>query len=161
MRREWRTKIISALIGLTIGLCVSIPLFILHPFGGQEEKFQITLPMERYTPLMSSVPGLPVEFTCSGSLQVMASAGSLQLYDEKGTARVTDKGKTVELGGSGKVYWSPATGDDSSVLIKNYKKGELVAKVTVSSGRHTAVIEILADEPLYYTAKIFDFGYKQ
>lgn len=79
----------------------------------KELRSAVTLPLDKYSPMMSSVPGLPVkvEFPASwkaSGYEVIATCnnGSLLSWNPPNYL-VNEQGKSFKLSSSSTLYWSP------------------------------------------------------
>ena len=106
-----------------------------------------------YSPLMSSVPGLP--FTVglpdgSSACVIRVSVGGGALYEwDQATGIVTQKGNTAEIAMGGTIYWSPVISEggadisSATITVEAVEDGVIV-------GRQQIVIT--CDEQGYYYA---------
>ena len=77
----------------------------------------VRIGIDRYTPAMSSVPGLPIEVSSveGASVLVTCDDGSLSLWGAATDSRVVAKGRSYEGRTPVTVYWSPYSGEDAAV----------------------------------------------
>jgi hypothetical protein len=108
--------------------------------------------MERYSPLMSSVPGYP--FTCKrenvASVTYITDNGGMLLWGPD-DFKVKPQGKQVSVKAEETVYWSPLTdGQDMAA------KASITVTIRMEDGRETARhIAIEAEDgSAYYRAAV-------
>lgn len=79
-----------------------------HDGSAVEMKPNVELPLGKYTPIMSSVPGLPLQIGSSeaDSISVIAEHGTLIEWSPT-TSKVIVKGKKVSIKPGTTLYWSP------------------------------------------------------
>lgn len=115
-----------------------------------EMKPHVQLPLGKYSPLMSSVPGLPISIAAEGAdaIAVTVTEGSLSLWSPP-ASKVINKGKSMTAASGTKLYWSPLNdqtpANKSTVLVIAYKNNKEI-------GRRS--IEIQAVDDFYYTGVV-------
>lgn len=95
----------------------------------------VKLPLDKYSPLMSSVPGLPVEVegTIQATIQIKVNAGEIILWGADTESKVISRGKeySITLMESEKFtfYWSPLNDQASNAEVTiNSTYNDLTAK---------------------------------
>lgn len=79
----------------------------------KELRSAVTLPLDRYSPMMSSVPGLPVKvefpasWTASGYDVIVTCNNGILLSWNSPDYVVKEQGKSFKLSSSSTIYWSP------------------------------------------------------
>ncbi len=112
--------------------------------------------LAKYTPAMSSVPGLPFTVDLTGenndieAITVSANGGGLCKWD-RDTGVVSPEGYTTSIGKGETIYWSPVGGEASSSVKQITITVEAVAGDAVI-GRQN--IYINQDERGYYYATV-------
>lgn len=105
---------------------------------------------EKYTPAMSSVPGIKLQIQYPGTAEMVkysVDEGSLLTWDSI-SGKISPKGKTAELSVGFPVYWSPI--EDSSV--KSIGKSEIPVHISIRDHNETLAerqLIILNDSNLY------------
>lgn len=99
----------------------------------------ISLPLPQYSPLMSSVPGLPIRISAEKSDRILITTaeGSLLTWTAPASA-VEDNGKTLQIRSGETVYWSPPPGTFSGsvvLIIEEYQNNRVAgsSRVTIRS----------------------------
>jgi hypothetical protein len=108
--------------------------------------------LAKYSPLMSSVPGLPFTIDMPDDLpvdtiRVTVDNGALCEWDQA-TGAVTQKGSAAEITAGGTIYWSPLDGDSADVTEATVTVEAAAGGVTV--GRQQ--IRVTQDALGYYCA---------
>lgn len=107
----------------------------------KELRSAVTLPLERYSPMMSSVPGLPVKvefpasWTASGYDVIVTCNNGILLSWNPPDYVVKEQGKSFKLSSSSTIYWSPLrmqnmTPDDTLTMAL-YKDSKEIGKIEV------------------------------
>ncbi|MCM3785641.1 hypothetical protein M3231_21985 [Neobacillus mesonae] len=119
MIRKPFTKIY--LIGATIALAIALflwtqvpsaesPPAILSSVNEDSSSLQISFPLEKYSSVMSSVPGFPIEISEENTafpLKITASSGNLLLMGGSTGNKVISHGESLQLEHGDMIYWSP------------------------------------------------------
>lgn len=108
--------------------------------------------LAKYSPLMSSVPGLPftiniLDGSTAEAIRIAVNGGTLCEWDQA-TGVVAQKGNSAEIAAGGTIYWSPL-GEGSSDICEATITVEAVANDAVV-GRQE--IRITQDNQGYYCA---------
>lgn len=105
---------------------------------------------EKYTPAMSSTPGIKIDTRYNGSadkIRYSVDYGTLITWDSK-SGQISEKGKTAEVSFNIPVYWSPL-GED----LGKSKDLEISAKVNVTQNNSIVAekqLKIKYDGSFYY-----------
>lgn len=131
------------------------PSFVITAYAADgtpvEMKPNVHLPLGKYSPFMSSVPGLPISITAENAeaITVTVTEGSFVLWSPP-ASKVIPKGKSLSVTSGTKLYWSPdrtpeTIAKKSTVLVIAYKNKKEI-------GRRS--IEIQAGDDFYYTGVV-------
>lgn len=107
----------------------------------KELRSAVTLPLDRYSPMMSSVPGLPVkvEFPASWiasgyEINLTCKNGVLLTWNPPDYA-VKEQGKSFKISSSSTLYWSPYRmlnmPSDDILTIALYKDSKEIGRIEV------------------------------
>lgn len=133
------------------------PSFVITAYAADgtpvEMKPHVQLPLGKYSPLMSSVPGLPISITAEGAdvIAVTVTEGSFALWSPL-ASKVILKGKSLSVASGTKIYWSPdrtpeTIAKKSSVSVIAYKNNKEI-------GRRS--IEIRAVDDFFYSGTVVE-----
>jgi hypothetical protein len=112
----------------------------------------VIVPIGSYSPLMSSVPGLPFSFDAEYEydIHVSVNAGTLLSWDiQAGSGPVTDLGNETVCSNRDTLFWSPMTDTGSAktttITVSAVENGKVIG---------TQDIYITSDEFGYYFAQV-------
>lgn len=134
-----------------------IPSFVITAYAADgtavEMKPNVYLPLGRYSPLMSSVPGFPINIAAEHAEEIVVTVteGSLLLWSPH-TSKVIDKGKSLRAVSGTTIYWSPL--DDSTAYHAAEKSSVLVIAYNNKKELGRRSIEIQAGDDFYYTGMV-------
>ena len=112
-----------------------------------EMKLNTKVLIESYSPLMSSVPGMPFEISYEGAeINISVDKGNILYWDgsKKGDSKVYNQGKNCTFNDSHEIYWSPSYDEDSNkgiMTIEVIKNGKIIEE---------AIIQYIEDDYKYY-----------
>ena len=112
-----------------------------------EMKLNTKVLIESYSPLMSSVPGMPFEISYEGAeINISVDKGDILYWDgsKEGDSKVYNQGKNCTFNDSHEIYWSPSYDEDSNkgiMTIEVIKNEKIVQK---------AIIQYIEDDYKYY-----------
>ncbi|MCA0758729.1 hypothetical protein KP806_27100 [Paenibacillus sp. N4] len=122
-----------------------------------EMKPNVELPLGNYSPIMSSVPGLPLQIGSSeaDSISVLAEHGTLAEWSPP-ASKVINKGSNASIKPGETLYWSPMSEaseweENPSTLIT-----VIAYKGKKEIGRRQIEVRVNEDNPLYYTGVLFE-----
>ena len=114
----------------------------------------VSVPLAKYSPLMSSVPGLPFTVDIAGeaehvSVKISVNQGELNEWDRE-TGVVTSGGQLLSISPGETIYWSPGPESNASDIT-----------ITIETSGHGAIagrqeISITQDKEGYYQATVGD-----
>jgi len=121
---------------------------------------EVTLPVANYSPMMSSVPGLPIAIRAESgaAVELTVGQGELLRWGQDTESKVLPQGSSLSFESSGNertFYWSPLL-DGSGAVVEIPAGTPLRVTVTATiAGRPTkvTVVEISMNEG-FYTAKV-------
>lgn len=123
---------------------------------GTEMQPGATVLLGSYSPLMSSVPGYPFEFSYSDAqIRLMVDHGQLLTWNEEGDFKVNGVGQSYTIDGSGKIYWSPFS--DNSTGYESIEAANLsfeVAKDGIIVGKGRILIQNSDENSAFYSAEL-------
>src|SRR4029453_9164162 len=116
-------------------------------------KPNIELPLGKYSPFMSSVPGFPISIAAqeADSITVTATEGSFSLWTPP-ASKVIPKGKSVSLSSGTIIYWSPIDEHTPKLIAKSSSVSIVAFKNKKEIGRR--IIELQADDDLNYSGMV-------
>lgn len=112
-----------------------------------EMKLNTKVLIESYSPLMSSVPGMPFEISYEGAeINISVDKGDILYWDgsKEGDSKVYNQGKNCTFNDSHKIYWSPSYDEDGNkgiMIVEVIKNEKIVQK---------AIIQYIEDDYKYY-----------
>lgn len=112
-----------------------------------EMKLNTKILIESYSPLMSSVPGMPFEISYEGAeINISVDKGDILYWDgsKEGDSKVYNQGKNCTFNDSHKIYWSPSydeNGNKGIMTIEVIKNEKIVEK---------SIIQYIEDDYKYY-----------
>ena len=112
-----------------------------------EMKLNTKVLIESYSPLMSSVPGMPFEISYEGAeINISVDKGDILYWDgsKEGDSKVYNQGKNCTFNDSHEIYWSPSYDEDSNkgiMTIEVIKNGKIIEE---------AIIQYIEDDYKYY-----------
>ncbi len=112
-----------------------------------EMKLNTKVLIESYSPLMSSVPGMPFEISYEGAeINISVDKGDILYWDgsKEGDSKVYNQGKNCTFNDSHKIYWSPSYDEDGNkgiMTIEVIKNEKIVEE---------AIIQYIEDDYKYY-----------
>ena len=112
-----------------------------------EMKLNTKVLIESYSPLMSSVPGMPFEISYEGAeINIRVDKGDILYWDgsKKGDSKVYNQGKNCTFNDSHEIYWSPSYDEDGNkgiMTIEVIKNEKIVEE---------AIIQYIEDDYKYY-----------
>ena len=112
-----------------------------------EMKLNTKVLIESYSPLMSSVPGMPFEISYEGAeINISVDKGDILYWDgsKEENSKVYNQGKNCTFNDSHKIYWSPSYDEDSNkgiMTIEVIKNGKIIEE---------AIIQYIEDDYKYY-----------
>ena len=110
-------------------------------------KLNTKILIESYSPLMSSVPGMPFEISYEGAeINISVDKGNILYWDgsKKGDSKVYNQGKNCTFNDSHKIYWSPSYDEDGNkgiMTIEVIKNEKIIEK---------SIIQYIEDDYKYY-----------
>lgn len=127
--------------------------FIITAYGADGTalplKPNVQLPLGQYSPLMSSVPGLPITIASdeADDIIVAVSEGSLSLWSPS-DSKVHTKGKQLHAQPGITVYWSPSVEENTKLLTEKSSVSIIAYRNKTEIGRRTVEIQS-ADNSFY------------
>ena len=112
-----------------------------------EMKLNTKVLIESYSPLMSSVPGMPFEISYEGAeINISVDKGDILYWDgsKEGDSKVYNQGKNCTFNDSHKIYWSPSYDEDGNkgiMTIEVIKNEKIIEK---------SIIQYIEDDYKYY-----------
>lgn len=112
-----------------------------------EMKLNTKILIESYSPLMSSVPGMPFEISYEGAeINISVDKGDILYWDgsKEGDSKVYNQGKNCTFNDSHKIYWSPSYDEDGNkgiMTIEVIKNEKIIEK---------SIIQYIEDDYKYY-----------
>lgn len=112
-----------------------------------EMKLNTKILIESYSPLMSSVPGMPFEISYEGAeINISVDKGDILYWDgsKEGDSKVYNQGKNCTFNDSHKIYWSPSydeEGNKGIMTIEVIKNEKIIEK---------SIIQYIEDDYKYY-----------
>ncbi|WP_141505259.1 hypothetical protein [Paenibacillus luteus] len=118
-------------------------------------KPNVQLPLGQYSPLMSSVPGLPITIASdeADDIVVAVSEGNLSLWSPS-DSKVHPKGKQLHAQPGITVYWSPSVEENTKLLTKKSIVSIIAYKNNAEIGRRT--LEIQAADGSFYNGILME-----
>ena len=145
MRRSLVLPLLAALLLATASCGTGTPL-----------PLAVRIGVDRYTPAMSSVPGLPIEVSSveGASVHVTCDAGSLSLWGPETDSRVENHGRSLRMTPPFTAYWSPYSGEDASETAWPDKATIEVTATREGRPSKTRRVDITTAEDGFYAATV-------
>lgn len=118
-----------------------------------EMKPETQLPLGKYSPLMSSVPGFPIRIVAEEAdiIAITVTEGNLLLWSPS-DSKVIQKGRSMKTTSGTIVYWSPLEEGEEHSLSQSATVSVTALAGNKELGRH--VIEINTDDRLNYSGVV-------
>ncbi|KRE46415.1 hypothetical protein [Paenibacillus sp. Soil522] len=135
------------------------PSFVITAYAADgtpvEMKPNVQLPLGKYSPFMSSVPGLPISISAEGAdaITVTVTEGSLSLWSPS-APKVIPKGKSMSAASGTKIYWSPMNDQSPETTAKKSTVSVIAYKNNKEIGRRS--IEIRAVDDFFYSGTVVE-----
>ncbi|MGB4590038.1 MAG: hypothetical protein WBI17_12530 [Clostridiaceae bacterium] len=145
----WAKKSISKAIPLLIVVMISALLISCFPQSNEPSNLEateelrtaVTMPLSLYAPIMSSVPGFPIEvefpssWVASGYDVIVTCKNGMLISWNSPDYRVNEQGISYKLSSSSTIYWSPyrmqKMPSDDTLTFTLYKGNKQIGQITV------------------------------